>query len=389
MSIFTRAVEGQPLRVPAAAYNGAMEVAEWFQTRGRPTGGGPIGGVAPRHQILVRVKNSTGSAIAFGGCVPFEESAASLSAITGSGTFREINSSPILVASTRTTTTKIPQDFGIAVEPIPDGETGLACVGGICLCSAGVGSGWVMPIISGSGVSFSGTSKRTSAQVIGSTTDGYAIVYLSPAPWQTRRSVPGASQNVTNADRGNAIYNNTTTGDGFSDTQTISLSLGGGWSELIDDSVIKVPTNGIYDIEYNIYSELTFNGGVRGTVTGAYTINVGHYMILAKLTYVSESTGLVIGGLNYPGSGGDGACLINPTIIYESSPGALIGFPSKAYGNATIKLRTSLSSSVSRAVGIQMVAIADIGAYSISASLFTHGVGSIQPAMQEMYIEPP
>lgn len=128
--IFSRAVEGQPLRIPAQAYNAAMDAAEHFATRGRPTGGGPIGGKGAAQSIIVQVYNASGRQIEAGyGCwideretgKVFDETRYDANSTTLKAVFR-----------TGANTSNWNQRFGIAIEPIPPNEFGPVCEEGYC-----------------------------------------------------------------------------------------------------------------------------------------------------------------------------------------------------------------------------------------------------------------
>lgn len=374
MSSLTRIKAGEKFVPREGAYNRFCEVAEQFMPG---TGGPPIDGREDGPRLVARVKNNTGAQIAFGACVMLDENPSSLSIYPGSNGY-EINNSPGFSAVFRssTSTTMFPQRFGVALEPIAAGEIGRVCVRGLCVALGSASSGWLMPTFTSSSSGFTATTKRTSVNVLHAMSDGFAVVYLDEAPWQTRRSSTGAPSTVTSAVRGQT-YGGGSDADGFTYT---------GSGGLMSGSIIKVPASGIYDIRYNLHAELVLNGGTLPSgITGAFPFHVNNIIITARIVFV-DSGGSLLGAFNWPIVNSNYGNLICAPLLYEHSGGVGYGCAPFTYGSTTLETRTALYSNVALSVGVALQVSSFSGP---SYSITVRGTGIIRPAEQDIYVAPP
>lgn len=122
---FPRASPGNPLVIPADAWNAAMDVAEWFRQGRQKTGDSPQ--YAPRENGIVLVHNNTGEAIARFTAI----------ALDHPGNYDANYPDRFLYAPYWESTEQKPRDpedrgkFAIAQQPIPVDGNGLAMIHGI------------------------------------------------------------------------------------------------------------------------------------------------------------------------------------------------------------------------------------------------------------------
>lgn len=386
MSTLTRFKKGDPFIPREDWLNAVADAGEAFLRDGRPTGGAGDPPVPVGSRLVVRVKNDTGAQIAFGAPVMLTETTTAQSVYTD-GPY-EANASPTFSAVFRdsTTTTMFPQRYGVAMEPIPDDEFGTVCLVGICATNCAASTGWLMPEFTSSSSSFVATTKRTNAQVVGALANGAALIYLSDAPWQTRRSSIASPATVTSATRGGTFGT-----DGFDHTATATLSAGA-WEQVIPTSIIKVPATGIYDFRYNLHAMLTLNGNSLPAVgiTGAYPFHVRNVLVMAKIVQVDNTTGAYISGVNWPplASGLKSSGLIESTILEEYAGGIGYGYAGQANGSAMLETRFSLSSGTTLSVGLMVQVYCGVSSPP-SIALNLVGTGIVRPAEQEIYLDPP
>jgi len=138
MQLFPRAQSGQPIGIPAEAWNAAMDAAEWNRMQRLRTGDG-VPGFGPDF-LTVLIKNATGSDVpAFGimglGSV-LNYDLSTLDNFLFSPSYQSTAAAPALSDTGR---------FCIAQEPIPAGQCGRALLMGVTPCQINLPSSGIPP----------------------------------------------------------------------------------------------------------------------------------------------------------------------------------------------------------------------------------------------------
>lgn len=317
----TRIKAGEKFVVREGAYNAFCDAAEAnaanFGAAGR--GGTAAGGNGPA--LIVKIINDTGFQLDAGfPCWLDElESPAPLDQ-----TRYDANARPMLRAVFRTgyATTRMNQLFGVCVEPIPAGDIGRVCIRGICAAyvkesSSLVGEDagrYAIPVQTLSGLEadlcvFRRSMTEGPVEILQLLGDEAAIggtvarLYLvsvdqKPAVVRAMRDpthgyVPLYQVNLDNLSRfsnlnaGSGQYPNVF--DGFyrsftiTDAPLTALSGTGALANkgLIENSIVRVPCRGMYDISFTALCLLE----ISGTSTGISSIQVGDSLSISELAY--------------------------------------------------------------------------------------------------------
>lgn len=136
MSSYTRAIEGRPVRIPAAAYNAWCAAAEANERSGHRSGGAD-GSMGP-HALRVRVKNATGEQLAAFATVAAAEDTAAALTITGNE--YAVTAGPLLRVTDAELDDNPRPHLVVLQEPIPDGEVGWGVIRGVCVARVDVGN---------------------------------------------------------------------------------------------------------------------------------------------------------------------------------------------------------------------------------------------------------
>lgn len=402
MSLFSRAVEGQPLRVPAQAYNAAMDVAEWFQTRGRPTGGGPIAGTKETHRLVVDVRNDTGAQLNVGECVSLQELTGASAGLNSSG-YYEVNDSPLTLAVLRsdTTTTQWDQPFGVAIEPIPDGEIGKVCVSGLCVATVGAGSsgqGYATPVFTGAGATLSPTSHRGPVRVLQPIEGNYHLVLIESSRWQARRhlNLTGTSYTrVLSSVRGTGAFNSANSDGILVSDETLTST----YSSVITSSIIKVPCDGIYDIRYDVSGRVAVNNGgtsaraLKTTNAAETTLTMSRFAVGLEIV-ILDASNVVQTFAHWPALTATAATRGAEIVCIPVIASSYTGFDYHKYGGGSVRLNMRLWLTTYRKIGLRMsVAEWPTGDAAFVNSEFVpkitlRGTGYIEPATPDIYLDP-